>query len=145
MTGRPARARGGDLIAAVATGLVLTLLAACATGGGNPPEESSIPPRSQASDPATPPRDAAGKTLTVADNGSTVRLLPGEMAILQLTNPVTADPQVTGTAVRLDAIANIAESPTQQWQIHALRPGTARITASDGQGRTLVLSVDVQE
>lgn len=142
---RTAGARGGGIVTAVATGLFVILLTSCATGGDTSPAESPSPPPTPASDPAKPPKDAAGKTLTVADHGSTVRLRVGDIATLQLANPVTADPEISGDAVRLDAIVNVAESPIQQWEIHAVRPGTSRITASDGKGRTLVLTVDVRD
>ncbi|MQA59914.1 MAG: hypothetical protein GEU86_00130 [Actinophytocola sp.] len=81
--------------------------------------------------------------MTIAEHEATVRLRVGETAMLSLANPVNADPEISDAAVRLDTIANIAESPVQQWEIHAVRPGTARITATDGQGRPFALTVEV--
>lgn len=134
---RTAGVRGGGLFEVAATYFVLLLLASCVGGAGNGGGNGG------GSDPPSPPRDIANETMTIADHDTTVRLRVGETAMLSLANPITADPEVSDDAIRLDAIANIAESPTQQWEIHAVRPGTAQITATDGQGRPFALTVDV--
>lgn len=146
MTIRTAGVRGGDLATAATACFVLVLLASCAGGGPDKPStDSPSPPPASASDPATPPRDISKETVTVDDHRTTVRLRVGETATLSLVNPVTADPEISGDAVRLVTIVNITESPTQQWEMRALRPGTARITATDGHGRQFDLTVDVRD
>lgn len=146
MTIRTAGVRGGDLATAATAGFLLVLLVSCASGGQDKRvTDSPSPPPTSASDPATPPRDISKETVTVDDHRTTVRLRVGEMATLSLVNPVTADPEISEDAVRLVTIVNVTEAPTQQWEMHALRPGTARITATDGRGRRFVLTVDVQD
>lgn len=70
------------------------------------------------------PRPAA-RTLTPADDGAVVPLQVGGAAELVVRDAAAADPQVEGTAVVLVELRNVTGSGRREWEVRAVREGTA--------------------
>ncbi len=137
---------GNRSIAIAAAGLVLA--AACsAPGAGGTAEPSATtgpPAASPSADPSasSSPIPGAGRTLTPADDGTTVTLAVGQTAELVVDDPNAPDPTVEGDAVVLVAIVNIAPSGQREWEIQAVRPGESVIRGMADAAYEIRLVVD---
>jgi predicted secreted protein len=61
------------------------------------------------------------------DDGVTASLRVGETATLRLRDG-GPEPVVTGEAILLIRVDNVAATGYRQWEIRAVRPGTSRLT-----------------
>lgn len=121
--------RLGQLLAAAG----LALAAACTE---TPSGERSPPPTASSS------ASDAGRNLTSADDGSTVRLRLGQHADLVQRDPLAADPVVRGSSVRLVGLDSARSSGLREWEVRAVATGTSTITAAEGSGSfTIVVEV----
>src|SRR5262245_18286898 len=99
------------------------------------PEPTESPPTSKP--PSDPPTESPTKSprpaksvLTMADNGTTVRMTVGESVRLQLDPPWRWEtPMVRGDAVVVYPLNNIMDSGHQEWIIQAVKPGQATVRA----------------
>ncbi|HKA69364.1 MAG TPA: hypothetical protein VKG85_09635 [Actinomycetes bacterium] len=102
--------------------------------GPSEPSPTSKPPTPDptpdpTSGPTGSPRRAKG-VLTMADNGTAVRMAVGESVRLQLDPPWRWEtPTVRGDAVVVYPVNNIMDSGHQEWIIQAVKPGTAVVRA----------------
>lgn len=95
------------------------------------PSPTSKPPSSDppTSKPTGAPRPAKA-VLTMADNGTVVRMAVGESSRLQLDPPWRWEtPTVRGDAVQVYPLNNIMDSGHQEWIIQAVKPGQAKVRA----------------
>lgn len=95
------------------------------------PSPTSKPPSGDptTSGPTGSPRSAKG-VLTMADNGTVVRMAVGESVRLQLDPPWRWEtPTVRGDSVVVYPVNNIMDSGHQEWIIQAVDPGTATVRA----------------
>lgn len=84
-----------------------------------------------------------GRRLRVGDDGATIRLNVGETAILIQDDPGSPDPVVKGDALELVEMLNIDATDDRQWEIRAVKAGSATIEAVDGEA-VFTITVRVQ-
>ena len=92
--------------------------------------------------PAATHSSDQGRGVDSRDDGAVLHLRVGENADLIVRDPSAADPVVVGDAVTLVEIANARPSGLREWEIRALRPGSASIRAQE-RGDRFTITVTV--
>ncbi len=106
------------------------------------PEQVTTASAAGPSTTTAPPGSDVGRFVRVTDDGATLILRVGETAVLIQNDPFSPDPTVRGDSIELVETVSVAATGNRQWEIRALRLGSATIEAEDG-GVRFSISIDV--
>lgn len=113
--------------------LTLAALVAVTLGGSCGPSSPRGGGAVRATSTLATPTTAADVPLVIteAESGRSFTLSAGQTARLRLsTTLVWSSPQVGGDAISLVPVASFAATGAQEWDVVAVRPGSARVTST---------------
>jgi predicted secreted protein len=162
-SGAGTRRTGSSVLARALVAVLLVTAAGCGDGAGEQPQRDPTPvvasPGATAAATAAPtaapaPAPTAGatvaptrgpatppRTLTPADDGAVVQLRVGQTVELVVPGPAAAEPRVEGEAVALVEVRGVRGGGGREWEVRAVRAGTAYVRGADSGGWTLTFSV----
>jgi predicted secreted protein len=166
-SGAGTRRTGSSVLARALVGVLLVAAAGCADGAGEQVQRDPTPvvaspgataaptaaPTAAATvapaaaptaaptaapkpGPASPPR-----TLTPADDGAVVQLRVGQTVELVVPGPAAAEPRVEGEAVALVEVRGVRGGGGREWEVRAVRAGTAYVRGAGPDPWTLTFHV----
>lgn len=92
--------------------------------------------------PAATRSSDQGRGVDSMDDGAVLHLRVGENADLVIRDPSAPDPIVVGDALTLVGTDNARSSGVREWEIRAIRPGSASIRAQE-RGTRFTIEVTV--
>ncbi len=94
-------------------------------------------------DPTSRPPSDRTRTLTPADDGTTVRLRVGEVVELHLADSFAPEPDVQGDAIEVAETVSASGSSGREFEVRAIRVGDATLTGeSDGEAFSIRFHVE---
>jgi predicted secreted protein len=150
-SGAGTRRSGSSVLARALVGVLLVTAAGCADGAGEQAQRDPTPVATSpgasaaatAAATAAPTRGPASspRTLTPADDGAVVPLRVGQTVELVVPGPAAPEPRVEGEAVALVEVRGVRGGGGREWEVRAVRAGTAYVRGVGPDPWTLTFHV----